>query len=73
MILVGGQLFVRLRKKWAAASYVVGAITLALVAYLNMYVFGLCLIVIAVQFALSLRAKKPLATSEAQPARVAGE
>ena len=73
VILVGGQLFVRLRKKWAAASYVVGAITLALVAYLNMYVFGLCLIVIAVQFALSLRAKKPLATSEAQPARVAGE
>ena len=73
VILVGGQLFVRLRNKWATGAYIVAAITLALVAYLNLYVFGLCLVALAVQFALGLRAKKPMATADAQPARVAGE
>ena len=76
VLLVCGQLYVRLRPKYPMAANVLGVVALGVIAYLNYYVAGIVLAIFLGQLFLSSRANKKPATPEpvaTNPARVAGE
>ena len=77
VLLVGGQIYVRLRSKSPLGSGVAAIATLLIVGWFNIYVAGLCLLVLGAQFLTGTRSKEPVAVgpvaSEPAPTRVAGE
>ena len=77
VLLVGGQIYVRLRSKSPLGSGVAAIGTLLIVGWFNIYVAGLCLLVLGAQFLTGTRSKEPVAggpvASEPTPTRVAGE
>ncbi len=76
VVLVCGQMYVRIKDKAPVPATIFGLAALALVGYLNIYVFGLIVFGIAAKFAIGSMTKKPAASAkpaETPTARIAGE
>jgi hypothetical protein len=57
VILVGGQVYVRLYEKQPILANILGVGLLLVVAYLNIYVFGICIVAVGVRLFLRMRNK----------------